>query len=350
MKAIEKKKFLIIGGGLAGITLSHRLLNRHQHVTLIDDGLNASTKIAAGMVNPIVFRRTTLSWRATEFLAYSWDFYKALETQLNTSFAETLVIKRIFPTINEKEEWKKKQGLPDYQDHLLKIDASNEEQNHGIVRSGYVVHAEKFYIENQVYFEKTGVLQKESFDDNFFSALESTYRGIKYDHIVFCCGYRVSETPFFQNCQVKPTKGQTLVIKHNELPETASLHLKCFVFPMGEKTFRIGATYEWDDPTLHPTEEARITLLDNLSHITKTPPEIVSQPVGIRPTTMDRRPVLGSHPTYKTIHIFNGLGAKGYLLAPKMAQEMVEYLLDNIPIPKDYNLIRYQTPDELNRK
>ena len=46
-------------------------------------------------------------------------------------------------TINEKEEWKKKQGLPNYEDHLLKIDSSNEEQNLGIVRSGYFVHAEK---------------------------------------------------------------------------------------------------------------------------------------------------------------------------------------------------------------
>ena len=350
MKAEEKKKFLIIGGGLAGITLSHRLLHRNQQVTLIDDGMNASTKIAAGMVNPIVFRRTTLSWRASEFLTYSWDFYKALEKQLKTSFAEPLVIKRIFPTTNEKEEWQKKQLLPAYQNHLVNIESANTEQNFGIVRSGYVVHAEKFYIENQVYFEKTGVLQKETFDDTLFSALEQSYRGIKYDHIVFCCGYRVSETSYFEDCQVKPTKGQTLVIKHNELPETASLHLKCFVFPMGNKIFRIGATYEWDNPTLHPTEEARATLLDHLQHITKTSPEIVSQPVGIRPTTMDRRPVLGSHATYRTVHVFNGLGAKGYLLAPKMAQEMVEYLLDNIPIPKDYNLIRYQTDDELNRK
>ena len=343
MKENAINNILIVGGGLAGISLAHCLLNRNQQVTIIDDGKNVSTKIAAGMVNPIVFRRTTLSWRATEFLAYSWDFYKALEKQLNTSFAEPLVIKRIFPTINEKEEWKKKQGLPNYEDHLLKIDSSNEEQNLGIVRSGYFVHAEKFYIENQLYFEKIGVLQKETFDDNLFSALEPSYRGKKYDHVVFCCGYRVSETPFFQNCQVKPTKGQMLIIKHDELPQTASLHLKCFVFPLGVKNFRIGATYEWDDQTLHPTKEARVTLLDHLRHITITPPEIVSQIAGIRPTTMDRRPVLGSHPTYKTIHIFNGLGAKGYLLAPKMAEEMTAYLLDNVKIPAEYCLTRYQS-------
>lgn len=349
MKVEEKKKFLIVGGGLAGITLSHLLLQRNQQVTLIDDGLNASTKIAAGMVNPIVFRRTTLSWRATEFLTYSWDFYKSLEKQLNTSFAEPLLIKRIFPSVNEKEEWQKKQQLPAYQNHLVNIESVNKEQNFGIVRSGYFVHAEKFYMENRRHFEKLGILIKEKFDDNFFSALESTYQGIKYDHIVFCCGYRVSETPYFEDCQVKPTKGQTLVIKHHELPETASLHLKCFVFPMGNKTFRIGATYEWENSTLNQTQEARNTLLDHLQHITKTPPEIVSQPVGIRPTTMDRRPVLGSHATYKNVHIFNGLGAKGYLLAPKMAQEMVDYLLENTPIPKEYNLIRHQSDVEIKK-
>ena len=165
MKVEEKKKFLIVGGGLAGITLSHLLLQRNQQVTLIDDGLNASTKIAAGMVNPIVFRRTTLSWRATEFLTYSWDFYKSLEKQLNTSFAEPLLIKRIFPSVNEKEEWQKKQLLPAYQNHLVNIESVNKEQNFGIVRSGYFVHAEKFYIENQRHFEKRGILIKETFDE-----------------------------------------------------------------------------------------------------------------------------------------------------------------------------------------
>ena len=134
-----------------------------------------------------------------------------------------------------------------------------------------------------------------------------------------------------------------LIIRHDELPQTESLHLKCFVFPMGNKMFRVGATYEWDNVSLRPTKKAKETLLAHLTHLTKTLPVVVSQPVGIRPTTMDRRPVLGSHPTFENTHIFNGLGAKGYLMAPTMAKEMMLYLLDKSAIPKEYSITRHQT-------
>jgi glycine/D-amino acid oxidase-like deaminating enzyme len=134
-----------------------------------------------------------------------------------------------------------------------------------------------------------------------------------------------------------------LIIRHDELPQTESLHLKCFVFPMGNKMFRVGATYEWDNVSLRPTKKAKEILLAHLTHLTKTLPVVVSQPVGIRPTTMDRRPVLGSHPTFENTHIFNGLGAKGYLMAPTMAKEMMLYLLDKSAIPKEYSITRHQT-------
>ena len=342
MRNNQQKSILIIGGGLAGITLAHHLLMRNQNVTLIDDGKNASTRVAAGLVNPLVFRRTTLSWRAAEFLKEGWEFYKELEKKLNTTLVEPIRIKRVFPSSQERDEWKKKEDLVEFKSHLLKTPSSSNGQPFGIVKSGYVVHSENFYIKNHQYFDDLGILKREAFDYSSYSPSESCYQGIVYDHVVFCCGYRVFENPFFKDCQVKPTKGQMLIIRHDELPQTESLHLKCFVFPMGNKMFRVGATYEWDNVSLSPTKKALATLLSHLTHLTKTLPVVVSQPVGIRPTTMDRRPVLGSHPTFKNTHVFNGLGAKGYLIAPTMAKEMVQYLLDNRIIPKEYSITRHQ--------
>jgi glycine/D-amino acid oxidase-like deaminating enzyme len=343
MKNNQQKSILIIGGGLAGITLAHYLLKRKQQVTVIDDGKNASTRVAAGLVNPLVFRRTTLSWRAAEFLKEGWEFYKELEKTLNTPLAEPIRIKRVFPSSQERDEWIKKEDLEEFKSHLLKIPSSSNGQSFGIVKSGYVVHSENFYIKNHQYFDELGILKIEAFDYSSYSPSESCYQGIVYDHVVFCCGYRVFENPFFKDCQVKPTKGQMLIIRHEELPQTESLHLKCFVFPMGNKMFRVGATYEWDNVSLRPTKKGLDTLLSHLTHLTKVAPVVVSQPVGIRPTTMDRRPVLGSHPTFKNTHMFNGLGAKGYLIAPTMAKEMMQYLLDKRAIPKEYSITRHKT-------
>ena len=343
MRNNQQKSILIIGGGLAGITLAHHLLMRNQNVTLIDDGKNASTRVAAGLVNPLVFRRTTLSWRAAEFLKEGWEFYKELEKKLNTTLVEPIRIKRVFPSSQERDEWKKKEDLVEFKSHLLKIPSSSNSQYFGIVKTGYVVHTENFYIKNHQYFDDLGILKSEAFDYSSYSPSESCYQGIVYDHVVFCCGYRVFENPFFKDCQVKSTKGEMLIIHHEELPETESLHLKCFVFPMGNKMFRVGATYEWDNVSLSPTKKALDTLLSHLTHLTKALPVVVSQPVGIRPTTMDRRPVLGSHPTFKNTHMFNGLGSKGYLIAPTMAKEMMQYLLDKRAIPKEYSITRHQT-------
>jgi glycine oxidase len=60
--------------------------------------------------------------------------------------------------------------------------------------------------------------------------------------------------------------------------------------------------------------------------LNKKPFEVVEQQVGIRPTTPDRRPIIGAHPEFSKLLIFNGLGTKGYLMAPLLAKEFVAFL------------------------
>ena len=72
------KKTLIIGGGIAGTSLAVQLMKKDIEVTLLDRGTNHSSAIASGMVNPMVFRRMNLSWRAPEMLPYARTFYLEL--------------------------------------------------------------------------------------------------------------------------------------------------------------------------------------------------------------------------------------------------------------------------------
>ncbi len=65
---MEKLSILIVGAGLAGTSLAQRLLEKQQQVTLIDSGQNNSTAIAAGIINPMDFRRMNKSWRVDDFL------------------------------------------------------------------------------------------------------------------------------------------------------------------------------------------------------------------------------------------------------------------------------------------
>src|SRR5690606_26521760 len=103
----------------------------------------------------------------------------------------------------------------------------------------------------------------------------------------------------------------------------------------------IGSTYEWHYSTTNITEEAKTEILNNLTFITKEKVEVVSQEAGIRPTTRDRRPLIGTHPEFSNYHIFNGLGAKGYMICPLLSKELVDYLSNGTELDKEVSVLRY---------
>ena len=62
---------------------------------------------------------------------------------------------------------------------------------------------------------------------------------------------------------------------------------------------------------------------------------------GIRPTMLDRRPVLGRHPEYPSLYVYNGLGTKGYMLAPLLSKEMADFILTETAVDKEVSLGRF---------
>ena len=66
-----------------------------------------------------------------------------------------------------------------------------------------------------------------------------------------------------------------------------------------------------------------------------------SQIAGVRPTVYDRRPVMGEHPNHKGIFIFNGLGTKGYLMAPLLSEEMADFIISRKELHREVKLSRF---------
>ena len=71
---LKDRKFIIVGGGLAGICVAIQLIRSGAKVTLFDKNENYSSIVAGGIINPIVFRRMTKSWRVDEFLPFLKSF------------------------------------------------------------------------------------------------------------------------------------------------------------------------------------------------------------------------------------------------------------------------------------
>jgi glycine/D-amino acid oxidase-like deaminating enzyme len=345
---MKQEKILIIGAGLAGTSLAHELQRAEQQVTLLDKGENHATAIAAGMVNPMVFRRMNKSWRLDECMQDAVPYYLKLEEKFQKKLYFPITIRRMFSSLQEREFWEKRQELDEYKSYLKTIfeednnySKATNEFGSGRLNQAFWIDASTYYEENRTYFKSQNALLDEEFDLTHFDATTGTYKGVTYDKVVFCCGYLNKYLPFFTNAPVEQTKGQTLTVESINLPADESLNRKCFVLPLGDKTFRIGATYEWNDETLTTSEKSKDLLLEHLSVLGKFSIKIIDQSVGVRPTVLDRRPIMGQHPEFNKLFIFNGLGTKGYLMAPTLAKDMRAFLMEGKELDNEVSLNRF---------
>jgi glycine/D-amino acid oxidase-like deaminating enzyme len=170
------------------------------------------------------------------------------------------------------------------------------------------------------------------------------YGDLSAERVIFCEGAAVTKNPFFPDLPMKPVKGETLAFSCPDLELPHSIfHNGKWLLPYGNKRFRIGATYDELDLTEKPTAAAKTTLLEGLSQLlTEVPPLKVEQHLaGLRPSTVDARPILGAHPAAQGLYLLNGLGSKGASLAPLMTRQFQDFLLHDAPLDPETDLKRF---------
>ena len=362
--------FLIVGQGLAGSVLADHLMATGKKVMVIDDPTYSNTsKVSAGLFNPIVFKRLTKTYMADEALKAARDFYTLQELKLKTRFYYPRNLYKLFSEQREIDFWNKKA------DENLLNDLGGTAPNYlrkgpsplpsfveaewgagGVVEAGNV-EVNVFLQCYANYLRERGLLLEERFD---YNALEFsgekveggkgfksvTYKGIQAEKIIFCEGFRSRENPYFKGIPFKLTKGEILTIRIPDLSESDLLYREIvtklgFLLPLGNGLFRVGATYNWQDLTENTTAEGLAELMLKLERLLNRPYEIVEHKAGVRPTVSDRRPLLGFHPLYPNLGIFNGLGTKGILLAPYFAQLMAIHSITGLPIDSEVDVNRY---------
>lgn len=344
-----KDPILIVGAGIAGLSIALRLQEKNIPFLLIDSGENHSSKVAAGIINPIVFRRMALSWMVETFLPEAINFYKELEKLLEIEFFHEIPIRRLFSHEQDKTSWEQKQNDPFYTEILKPLDQDdtnyeigNNTFGTGLVKKAFWINTEVFLDSLQDYFSRKGLLLKEKFDYQEIKLGDNTYKDKKFNKIIFCEGYQGIYNPYFSYLPLQATKGQLLTVNSNEIPENESLNRKCFVLPIGNKEFKVGSTYEWNAPNVEISEEAKEQLQQNLAHLISAEYKITKQQAGIRPTVLDRRPLLGKHTKHQELFIYNGLGAKGYLISPALSMTFVNYLLGEVELDAEVDIKRYE--------
>ncbi|WP_430972370.1 NAD(P)/FAD-dependent oxidoreductase [Sunxiuqinia rutila] len=345
-----KFDYLIIGQGLAGTLLVHALRKRGKSCMVLDNPEQPkASEVAAGVINPVVFRRLTKSWLIDELYLQLLSTYAELEHEFGTRLFYPLQIKKVLGK-GENEFWRKKVADDKLQNYLLQepepISSPYIEAPFGVgtvIQSGRVDLSQliesmrqQLQSENCIRFEKVA-WNKLTLQEN-----RVIYQDLEAQKVIFCEGHAVSQNPFFKNLQFKHTKGEMLRIKTTTYNENFILNKAMFLMPEGEQYYRLGATYDWNDLSTTPQEHARIELTEKLSTFFTGTYEVVDHQAGIRPTTHDRRPVLGLHPHFPQLGIFNGLGSKGTMLGPYFARQFARFLCDeDQAIQPEVNINRY---------
>ncbi|HRF38194.1 MAG TPA: FAD-dependent oxidoreductase, partial [Saprospiraceae bacterium] len=98
--------FLIIGQGLAGTLLAHFLQSDGYTVRIVDEyQVRASTRVAAGLINPVTGRRFVKSWRIDDLLPFARQTYRLLESQLGVALYHERPIYRALYSVEEENLW-----------------------------------------------------------------------------------------------------------------------------------------------------------------------------------------------------------------------------------------------------
>ena len=343
---LSKKHFLIIGAGLSGLSVAIQLIRKGAQVTVVDNNENHSSRVAAAMINPLVFRRMTKGWRVDEFVPTLIEFYTSIEKETKTAFFQPIPIRRLFSTEHEAELWNKKQydeRFTDYMETIIESDKNYDKAinlfGSGRLKNTYSVDSNGFLESCKSIIERDGKILNDHFD--YTSLTATIYDGVEYSDIIFCEGYLGIHNPWFSHLPLDPTKGEVLTIKSTKLPEDESLNRKCFNLPLGDKLFKVGSTIDWGNSTTHTTLEGRQEILKKLSLLIDENVEVIEQQAGVRPGSADRRPFIGTHPKNDNYHIFNGLGSKGYMLAPLLSLEFAQHLIEGTELHAEVQLSRY---------
>jgi glycine/D-amino acid oxidase-like deaminating enzyme len=345
---MKQKEVLIVGQGLAGTLLAFELHFAGVEVCIVDNPQKSTaTRVAAGMVNPLVFKRMTKSWMVDDLLPVMKKRYRDLEDLLGERFYFDLpMIKPL--SEQETELWQQRKADEKFAPFVEEICESSpvqpifEANAYGIVKgSGYLKTglfldaAKRFFQENELLIEADFPANHNNFGDRVF-------QDIQYNKIVFCEGHFLQSHPLFDFVRLQPAKGEVLQIYAPELSEEYIINRRVFVLPIGDHRFKVGSTYEWKDLTDRPTEEGKNSIVDRLKDLIHVDFTVEEHWAGVRPTVTDRRPVLGKHPEFDHVYLFNGLGTKGVMLAPYFAKEMKALLLHhNYTIDKEVDLNRF---------
>ena len=342
--------FLIVGHGLAGACLAFELRARGQKVAVLDMPTeNHSSRVAAGLYNPVTGRKMVKTWKADKLFPALSEFYLRIEKEFGVKILYEVPIYRPFFSIEEQNEWMGKLADEGYNSIIEKVSTKPEFGTSMNDPFGGIWLKNCGYLDIPAFLEasrnslaKEGCYFEEKFsEEKLVLGKTGKYKNFVFKKLIFANGLGAQNNEYFSWLPFHHLKGEILDLE-TSLPDAEVVYNRgVFIFKNAQKEIRCGSTYEWREVNLEPTERGKQEILEKLNNIFNNPVTVINQRVGIRPSTKDRRPLIGMHPEIKLLGIFNGLGTKGVSLAPYFTVQFCKHLMDGVNLDKEVDINRY---------
>ena len=338
--------YIIVGGGLAGLAFARQAQVNRKSFVIMEGGFPSASEVAGGIYNPVVLKRLRMVDDAPLLLDRMHRFFDQVLEDYGIDFRNPLPIWRKIASIEEQNDWFAAcDRMPQFlEPSIVANSISGVDAAFGFGRvlgTGYV-ETSRFISHLRNSFTNDGFLLTEQFDFNQLRIADGiSYKNLFARHIVFAEGCMIRNNPYFEYLPLVGTKGELLHLKISDLKLDVMIKGGVFVMPLANQVFKVGSTYNWSDTTWQPTMSGREEILSKFEEIIDLPYEIVGHIAGIRPTVKDRKPLIGTHPEYKNVHVLNGLGSRGVMLAPAMSEYLFDHIENETPLPSKYDIARF---------
>lgn len=306
------KTWCIVGQGLAGTCLAWALWKRGVPFILLDRGSGGSSRVAAGMVNPITGKNFEPSWRIADFLPEALEFYAEVEQLIGCKIWHPFPVLRLAAS---DKEWRKIQSK--LTDPLVAPWVAGEVAAPagwlGAVelRGGGRLDTRAFMDGSREFFGNLGCYRSEE----VASRCENQIR---------CDGAEGLMTGEFGPARC--AKGEILTVQADWDETRIRIGAGGWLVPLGGGRFKAGSTYEWTELDDIPTEKGRERVAEIASRLGGENFQILQHEAGVRPILRRSQPLIG--PIAGGAWMFNALGSKGSLYAPGMARRLASWLVD----------------------
>lgn len=343
--------YLIVGQGLAGSLLARHLIKAGQKVRVIDKPRPTSaSRVAAGLINPVTGKRLVKEEKADVYLQEARACYLELQRELGQPFQFDKAMFRLFTHETIKQAWQKRINDSAYQDYIGESLSSTEcgyedggflQKQTGYLATGTLLDGLRdWFLTNDAYIDTTFSYDALSPDEKIH------WQGLTARRVIFCEGARVINNPWFKTLPMQPAQGEIMTIQTTASLPNWIINAGKWLLPVAEHRFKLGATYVW--PTADKPLDEKITTTAKNELLAALPTllpgiqdyEIIEHAVGIRPNSLDKRPLIGFHHQYPNLAVFNGFGSKGSMLIPYYARHFADVLLNGTKLDKDVDINR----------